>query len=420
MKILLAILFCALSLQAEPLCLADLIDIALKNNPETAKSWARVQRAQAVVGVAESKLYPWVDVSGSGAQALEKKFPNGNNTVFFSYSGELTLSYLLYDFGERKASIQATKNGLIAAQWNGNFEIQRVIAQVATHYYEYLNAIELLEVSESSLGDTQWINSAADELFRAGLRCSSDLNTSRAAVAETQMNLCDLRARVAIAYGKLMTSLGVNIDTKYEIETSTEGLDNPAFALGVSHLIAMANQQRADLIAKRATLDEMNELVRSSERASWPKVRALGQGGWLQYSRHRDSGYNYQVSLAVEVPVFKGFEYTYNTRVAYADAELTQAELNELQDTIALEVLTHSESVQAAQSALQWSEQFLDEATKSYNGSTESYKAGLQNIFDLLQTQRYLADARRKRALARTQWLVSLAQLAFATGSLDR
>jgi outer membrane protein TolC len=73
--------------------------------------------------------------------------------------------------------------------------------------------------------------------------------------------------------------------------------------------------------------------------------------------------------------------------------------------------------VKAAEEALEWSDLFLSESTQSYEGSMESYRAGLQSIFNLIQAQRNLADARIKQAQAKTQWLISLAELAFATGS---
>ena len=95
---------------------------------------------------------------------------------------------------------------------------------------------------------------------------------------------------------------------------------------------------------------------------------------------------------------------------------MTAADLKELQNAIALEVLSYSETVKAAEIAMQYSEEFFNEALKSYDGSVQSYQAGLMNIFDLLQAQRFLADARNKKALAKTEWLVSLAQLAFAIG----
>jgi outer membrane protein len=171
-------------------------------------------------------------------------------------------------------------------------------------------------------------------------------------------------------------------------------------------------------MAKRARLAEMEQDVKRASRAPLPKLSVVGQGGWLQYAKHKNSGYNYNAGLALGVPIFKGFEYSYRKRLALANMEITSAELRELQEEIALEVLSYSESVKAACEMLKWSDDYVEESTNSYEGALEGYKAGLQNIFDLLQTQRILADARIKRTQAKTQWLVSLAQLAFATGTI--
>ncbi len=432
---LLSIVFCA-SIQADELrdhseisdkviserslTLAELIDIALKNNPETEKVWSNVKRAQAVVGEAQSRQYPHLDGQGSLTHAREVKFPNGPNTIFTSYGGELNLNYLLCDFGENRAAVRAAKESLSASKWWADFAIQKVIAEVAANYYELLNARELLETRESSLEDAKTILDAAGELRHAGLRTENDYITVKAAVSEILMNLAQQKAAAAIAYGKLLTSLGVPMETKLDVQTKPEGMQNPLFKEGIETLLSTAAQQRADLLAAQATLADMNARVDRAKRAPLPKLHVLGQAGWFEYGKHNGNGYNYSAGVALDVPLFKGFEYTYQKRHALADAEISAAELKELQNAVALEVLTYSETAKAASEAMQYSEEFFADAFKSYDNSLQSYKAGLINIFDLLQTQGKLADARNRRAQARTVWLVSLSQLAFATGSINQ
>lgn len=413
-------LFCCCSLFGEPLSLAELVDIALKNNPETAKTWANVKRAQSVVGIAKSSEYPHLNAKGSFSHSREVKYPNGPNTVFTNYGAELNLNYLLFDFGETRAAVRATKEALQSAKWWADFTMQKIISDVASSYYEYLNASELLRTRESSLQDAATILDAAHDLCKAGLRSSNDVITAKAAVAEVQMGVSKQKASFAIAYGRLLTALGLPVETKLEVCTHPEGMQNPLFKEGIASLIKAADEHRTDLMAKQASLSEMNARVGRAKRAPLPKLRALGQAGWLQYGKHQGSGYNYSAGLALDIPLFKGFEYSYQKRLALADVEMTVAELTELHQAIALEVLSYSETVKAAEVAMGYSEDFFEEAMKSYDGSMQSYKAGLINIFDLLQSQRFLSDARQKKAQARTEWLISLAQLAFATGSLSK
>jgi len=410
--------FCSFAVFAEPLSLAELVDIGLKNNPETAKAWANVKRAQAAIGVARSEQYPHLDGQATFTHGRELKYPNGPSTIFTNYGGELNLNYLLFDFGETRATVRATKNALQAAKWWADFSMQRVFSEVASSYYEYLNAAELLSTSEDSLHDAKMIWDAADELCKAGLRAANDAVTAKAAVAEIRMHAAKKKAATAIAYGKLLNALGLPMDAGLEVETKPEGMQSPLFKESVSALIKLAEEHRADLMAKQASLSEANARVERAKRAPLPKLRALGQAGWLQYGRHQGSGTNYSAGVALGIPIFKGFEYSYQKKAALADAELSSCELKELYNEIALEVLSYGETVQASEIAMQYSEEFFDDATQSYDGSVQSYKAGLINIFDLLQSQRFLAGARDQKAQARTEWLVSLAQLAFATGSL--
>ena len=400
------------------LSLTELVDIALENNPETEKIWANTKRAEAALGIGKSSNYPTLDATGTVMHAREVKFPNGPNTVFTNYGGELCLSYLLYDFGERSATIEALKEALIAANWSADFGIQRIIYKVASSYYEYLNAVELLAMKQSSLNNAELIFDAASEMYRAGLQRESDVNLSKAATAEIQMNIAEQKAHVAIAYGKLLISLGVPITTSLEIDTNPKGVETPLFREGIDRLVALAGQQRADLLAKEAMLREAKERVSKANKASLPKLRAIGQGGWLEYTKHHGSGYNYRGGITLDIPLFKGFEYTYRKRLALAEEDSTAAELRELREMIALEVLTYKELAMAAEEALKWSSQYTEEAKISYDNTLECYKGGIQNIFDLLQAERSLANATIKKTQAKTEWLVSLAQLAFATGSV--
>ncbi|MES2198560.1 MAG: TolC family protein [Chlamydiota bacterium] len=265
--------------------------------------------------------------------------------------------------------------------------------------------------------DAQLICESAAELHKAGLRSVTDLDASKTMAAEIRMEIVQQKARVAITYGKLLTSMGLSMKTTLDVQTSPQGIQKQLFAESLDTLISIAESQRADLFAKKSEIAEAKERMKKANRAPLPKVRTFGQGGWLEYAKHQDSGYNYNAGISLDIPLFKGFEYTYKKKLALAEEESSVASLRELKDSIILDILIYSESAKAAQESLVLSDSYLEEATKSYEGSLESYKAGLQSVFDLIQMQRSLTNARMKKTTAKTLWLVSLAELAFATGS---
>jgi outer membrane protein TolC len=55
----------------------------------------------------------------------------------------------------------------------------------------------------------------------------------------------------------------------------------------------------------------------------------------------------------------------------------------------------------------------LDSATQSYAAALESYNYGVRNLLDVTAAQKLLAQARSADILARTQVLITLADLAF-------
>jgi outer membrane protein len=418
MKRLLALFLICGTVWAEPIGLAELIDMGLKNNPETEKSWAAVRKAQAQKGVAKSDYYPAAGVQGKLIYGRDVKYINGPVVDYVNYGADLVISYLLFDFGERRAAVHATRDALKSANWSKDYAMQHVICKVSESYYEYLNANERLQVRLRALKDTELVRDSAEELFKSGLKAEGDLSVGRGAVAQQQIELARAEAAVSIAYGKLMMNLGLGMDTRMEI--SSEIADYPEMKESVTDLIALAESKRADVQAKKSLLSEMHEKVSQSRRNPRPKLRLMGQGGWVEYAKHKNRGYNYSAGVILDVPLFKGFENSYRTRMALADEEITVAQLKALQEEVALEVLTYCSTVKSAQEGVKWSSLYLEESTKAYEVSMERYKSGLQNIFDLLQAQRSLDDARMNTTEAKTAWLVSLAQLAFATGSTSQ
>ena len=126
----------------------------------------------------------------------------------------------------------------------------------------------------------------------------------------------------------------------------------------------------------------------------------------------------YQVAINLEAPLFTGFETMYSNRMAYADLQISNEQLVELQLEAALEVLTYSRTLQAAQEMLPDAQENLTNALKAYEGVLEKYRAGKEGIAEVSFPQRQLAAARVRYSDVKTKLLISIANLAYATGTL--
>lgn len=400
-----------------PLSLGEMVSIAMENHPETRQAWWNAQRAAAAVGSAKSAYYPQVDINANASHGRDFKFINGPDATYTIVGADLVLSMILLDFGARSADLSAAKMALSAANWQTDWTLQKVMVRVLENGYAALYAQEALEAVMVSHKEAERLRDISKELNRAGLSPISDVYTTQSTLAEMNMKVSEHRAQLDIHKGKLATSLGLDADTALQIAPISDLSTIPNGQ--TAELIALAKQRRADLQAKHARLKESLFRLDQARAAYRPKLSLSGRGGGDHAVHDKANGAHYQIALNLDVPLFNGFDTMYRNRMAYADMELSKGDLAELELEISLEVLTYSRSLQAAQEMLSSADDYLDNAGKAYEGVLEKYKVGEASITTVSDALQQLANARLRYSDVRTQLLVSMANLAYATGTLQ-
>src|SRR5258708_4930182 len=123
--------------------LAELVDFAERNNPETRVAWEGAKARGAALHIAQSELYPAL-----AAVALSRV--NRDDVLFGSsfvrqtvaaFGPALQLGYTMLDFGARAGRIAFAHAQLAAANFAFNDTHRRIIFQVADTYYRLLNAV---------------------------------------------------------------------------------------------------------------------------------------------------------------------------------------------------------------------------------------------------------------------------------------
>lgn len=398
----------------------ELVDLALKNNPETRAAWWKTSRAAANLGISNSTYYPEVSLKNNVAAGRTYRYLEGPETGYQSFDATVFLSYMLFDFGERKASSEAAKAALIASRWQSNWIFQQVMHTVMTQAYSYLHAHELLQSREASLQDVQKTMAAVEELHNTGLRSAIDVYAIKATRANMQMGVSRQKGELDIARGKIASTVGYSVLEPIEIAHLPDPTLEAIQEQQLSYLLALAEGQRADLIAKRAELKHKHELENKTQAAYKPKIRLNADSGYKRYEDDKKAdGFHYNVGITLDVPLFTGFQDFYQKRLAAANTQLSTEEVAELKLNIAVEVLQAARSFEAAQEVIRYGSEQLFYSVKAFEGALEKYKSGVESIFDLLAAQTQLAEARIKYGDAKIFWYRSLALLSYATGSLS-
>jgi hypothetical protein len=106
------------------LSLADVVDLALRNNPATRASWAQARAAASLFGSARGAYYPTLDGNATlsriqSPSTLQR--PAGKRT---EYGPSIALNYLVLDFGGRSGSVERARQSLFAANLEHNATLQ--------------------------------------------------------------------------------------------------------------------------------------------------------------------------------------------------------------------------------------------------------------------------------------------------------
>jgi outer membrane protein len=188
----------------------------------------------------------------------------------------------------------------------------------------------------------------------------------------------------------------------------------------VESLIARAVAGRPDLAAARAAVESARAHVQVVRAQGLPSV-GIGAGGGPAFTNGLSHGVTlYSAGITLRVPLFTGFRNRYDTRAAVIETQLAAENARGLEQQVDLQVWTSYYALQTAMQRVKTSRDLLHDASESVDVAQGRYRAGIGSILDLLTAETALENARAEEVQARTDWFLSIAQLAHDTGTLTR
>lgn len=424
------------------LTLAELLDVALQNNPSTKQTWAKARASAAQYGVSLAPFYP--DISFSSFYFRQRAgFPTAGvptatvgspttiapgslttaNTIVESYFTEtgpdVILSYTLFDFGQRTAASVAAREALYYADLSHNQQIQYVLQSVMTDYYSYVYQKAVQKSDEANLANAQSSLDAANEKFALGLAALGDVAQARTQFLQSKISLTSQKQAVENAFAQLAVDLGLPANIPFKVQPLPDQVIAEPLLEDIDSLVAVAQAQRQDFLAAQADLRSKEATLLQQRRAVLPVVNSQLSTGryWFNNDLHEPENH-WTAVVTMSFPIFNGYYYRNQIKNAKANVELSKAQLMQSELTIIQNVTTAHMGVRTAATNLVDSEEYLKAAELQFNIALTSYKVGTMTILDVLQAQSSLADARTKKAEAQKDWFLSLATIAYATGSL--
>ncbi|MFH0878738.1 MAG: TolC family protein [Lentisphaerota bacterium] len=411
-----------------PLTLAELVGLALRNNPNLQQAWQSARQAEAKILQADSKYYPAANISATATRLkTDSQQPEGDTLEDTQYGPKLNLTWLLLDLGGRSANAESARQTLISLNYDYNKAIQDLLLGVETAYYGLSSAQSVVEAAQADLDNAQKNFDAAQQKLQSGLSTRLDVLQAQSDLDNARYSLEVAKGGVQTARGSLAQVAGLAADTSFEIVLTT---NLPLVSItkdDLGALIESALDQRPDIASLRASVKAQELAAKAAQSGLWPTL-SLGASadtlshnysGSEQAAQLRNNEYTYSGYASLSWDFFDGFYQRGVFRSAQAQAEAEKARLKAAEIAASADVWTNYFALLTAMQKLTFGQAFLDSAQASYDLSLESYNAGLGNILDLLKAQSSLSDARSKLISARTGTYVALASLAHALGTLN-
>lgn len=398
------------------LTLAEVIDLALANSPDTRAVWADAKAAAAQYGADRATRLPTLSADGSAARGNSGAQAGVEAPWTTTYGATLNLTWLLLDGGGRGGRIEASKQALLAANQTQNATLQDRVLQVEVAFYTYAGAKAILAANQISLADAETTLVVAHELHEVGLATVADVLQARTARAQARLEAQETEGQVRTTRGALAVSMGYPAHLPYDIEIGTPAIDPRAVTAGVDSMIGQAVANRPDLEAARVRALAAAARARAVRAEQLPALSLSASTG--ESWREGEGSDRSSASVLLRFPLFSGSAAQQNLAAARATAEAAAERARSLAQRVIYEVFTAHSELSTAGQRLEAVDELLASATQSEEVARGRYREGTGSILDLLSAQRTLALARAQQINARLAWFTALARLARNAGVL--
>ncbi len=401
-------------LPKHPMSLIEITDFALGHNPNTWLAWAQAKVNAANVGIAESAYLPEIDAGGA-VQYSAQVFSHDNNEQI-TYGPNISLSYVLLDFGQRSDNIHAALYSVIAANLSQNNSIQQVILQVEQAYYQVLGQQELVKAYQESLVEADRSLVASQALRANGLATIGDVYQAEGSQAQAVLNLQTAKGNYQTALGLLATTMGLPAKAKLGLLPLSPPTEQKKMDQSLDSMLEVAKRNRPDLLSAEAEVRQNQALLASTKASDLPVISLTGSA--TPSIANVGNGTSLVGTVSLSIPLFTGFSYTYQVKKAAAVVAVAQATRDQLDQQVQYQVWQAYFALQTATQNISTTEILLKSSEQASQQAMGQYKGGVGNILTVLTTQSTLAGARVQHIQAQLNWYLALSQLAASMGIL--
>jgi outer membrane protein len=412
--------------------LVELIDIAQRRNPVTRIAWEEARQSAIKVGIAQAAYLPVLTAGAlAGYERLVFPFPKNLVPAGFLVSNnaevvpQLSVKYLLFDFGGRTATVEEARQLSISANAEFTAAHQKLIFNVARAYFMLDGVNAGVSAARQAVADAQVLQQSVEALSGRGLATVVNVDLARRGTAQAQFDLSQAYTAQKEAMSSLLEAMDLPPTTKLRVASVSERLLAPSTAQTVDDVLKEALRRRADLLSDVAKLRASDANIAAARSALRPRVSVGGsvQGNfWWNnvnnspyYGVHEPQG---EALLTFEWPLYDGGLLQNKLKLAESQHEAAADQLKGHTDQALREVALAYDQIETGLRQYAAAVALRTASQAAFRSASDSYAQGVGTLTDAASAQRELASARAAVVRAHAQSLINAAALALAAGLL--
>ncbi len=420
--------------------LAELIDVAQSNNPLTRTAWNNAREVALAAGIAESAFLPRLAASAIGGWQFSQSQNNGplgpteiNETARGTIS-TVSFQWLLFDFGQRAAIVEAAKQASVISNIGFTAAHQQLIYNVSLAFYANAAARARVGAAAQSFNNAGAVQAAAEDRMKRGIGTTVEVAQARQATAQARLAMIQATGAAQNAYLALISAMGISPLTQIKVADVSDRKLSPTLAGSAEKILSEALARRPDILAAYAAQKASLANVAAAEADFLPKVFVSGTGSYNsgtlnvtaipsvgnQASIANLSGNRFgsTVFAGVSIPLYDGGPREAILQQAQAKADSAGLALARTRDEAIRQIVLANNALRTSLSAYSAATSLSAAAKTTFDAALAAYRNGVGSITDVTMAETQLLQAKNTATEAYSTALSAAATLALATGSL--
>jgi len=395
----------------EKLTLERAIQLTLRNHPRGLEMKSEAVAANERVGEARAALLPQVYSAAEYLRSTDN--PIGNTTYLNpgfipritgtlhgapasaaqslststtnNYLGGVAVQQYLFDFGRVRGLIEQRDDEAQVASFQSQATELDLVFEAAQRYFALLAAGQKVKVYQKAIEQRSEQLHAAQVKASANLTPQIDVLTAQAALTRARTDLLEASDQQDIARVALNNAMAIDRNAPdYEL---AEVLTYKPVSGSLESFFSSAIALRPDLRALEAEARAAGAQIKQARSDYYPSMGATA--GYSAMGTGLPAANNFNAGIVVIWPIFNGFATEHQVDEAKATQNAIRYSIEDLEQRVWLDVKSAYLELQTSVERIHQAEATLAASSGQLELADKRYNAGLGNIIELTDAERF-------------------------------